>query len=384
MSILTKDNIRSIMRVIEQEIKPVKMSQGIVDDLLEFIRKYRQNTDISLEDNNAKIVKLFVINMKNNLTNKQIDIKEILKNEIKKQVGDNSEAANNKLLDVEIKSNNIIQKPAPVNTSVAIEPTAYHELLRVYGRDNIIRSSHLLFDSFNKDRTDNRTDRYVFHFENSYSKREGTVNALGQIRDIIEMEIFPFELPFSSSVNNYYNKITMLVGEFKQGFVGPEEFHFIFNTQVLSNNTVRLTPVNPVYKLRDPITKIDNLTLIFKAPFSPVNFHPDTIQVTVNYTNPPEFTTSSSHFLESGDLVYFTNFTTANLSADNSVIAETNRIDGHTITKLTDTMFSIPILDYTLVTPLNNFTPTVRLGSKRAIIPMRVGYLLPQKDVSDF
>ena len=45
------------------------------------------------------------------------------------------------------KSNIYNQKPAVLSTAVAIEPAAYHELLRTYGRDSIIRSSHLLFDS---------------------------------------------------------------------------------------------------------------------------------------------------------------------------------------------------------------------------------------------
>ena len=268
---------------------------------------------------------------------------------------------------------------------VSIDSTSYHELLRTYDRNAIMRNSHLLFDSFNRDRTDANTDRYVFHFENSYSRREGTVNALGQIRDIIELEVYPFELPFTSTVNNYYNKITMLVGEFKQGFIAKEEFHFIFNISVLNNNTVRLTPINPVYKLRDPITKLDNLTLIFRAPETPVVFHPDIIKVSINYLNPPVFSTIDGiHNLESGDLVYFTNFTTGNLSQDDPIIKLVNRVEGHTVNKISDTDFTVPLLDFTSVTPLIDFVLNVKLGSKRSFIPMRIGYLLPQKNITDF
>ena len=336
-----------------------------------------------------------------------VDIKELLKNEIQK-TGDNS--AN--LYDYSQDSGNggnggsgngggnggnggsnsggkssgrsgavVVANP------IAIDEEKWHMMQRTLGREQLIRSANLYFDSRYRDRTDSNTDRYVFHFNNTYSRREGTVNALGDIRDIIEMEIYPFELPFTQSTTNHYNKITMLVGEFKQGFISTEvpEFHFIFNTSILSNNTVRLTPVNPIYKLRDPITRLDRLTLQFNAPLIPVVFSPDIIDVTITYTNPATFTASISHQLETGDLVYFTDFTTNNPSADNSTIIFTNRIEGHTINKVSSTEFNCPILDFTTLTPMPlTYTTKVYLGSKRALIPIRFGYILPQKNLTDY
>jgi hypothetical protein len=387
MSVLTKSNIVSILKDVEKRIAPTRVNKTIVDSFLMFVKDFPVNEKMTLEQTNDKIVELFLRKMKTNLTEKEVDIKEMLKHEISKK-GDNPVLMLEKpaLKNAQAATTQVATKQGvTTSTSVTMEPNAYHELMRTYGRENIIRNSHLLFDSFNRDRSDTRSDRFVFHFENSYSKRDGTVNALGQIRDIIELEIYPFEIQNAPTINNFYNKITMLVGEFKQGFIGPEEFHFMFNVTTLNNNTVRLTPINPIYKLRDPIFKLDNLTLIFKAPFTPVVMRPDVIFATITYSNNPIFTTTEPHYLETGDLVYFTDFNTANPSADRTIIAETNRIEGHTINRTGILEFTIPTLDFsTIALKITGYQPRILLGSKRSFIPMRVGYLLPQKDVTDF
>lgn len=379
--IINKENATQLLREISAKIAPNKIDQSIIDSFSNFIRNFKVSAyrNQSKETINAIIVQLFLKKIKDSFDDTEYDIHEMLKHEINKK-GDNPELV--KMLPAT--KSTPTMAVSPNITTVAFDLPKYHELLRTMDRNAIIRDAHLFFDTFNRDRSDVNKDRYVFHFENSYSKREGTVNALGQIRDIIELEIYPFELPFTSTVNNYYNKITMLVGEFKQGFIGQEEFHFIFNTTILSNNTVRLTPVNSTFKLRDPITKLDNLTLIFKAPFTPVQFHDDIINCSITYANPARFTSTVDHNLESGDIVYFTNFATANLSGDNEIIQNVNRVEGFTINKISNVEFSVVILDFTTLTPIPGFTVQVKLGSKRALIPLRIGYILPQKNVTDF
>jgi hypothetical protein len=348
--------------------------------------KYKNMTDAqfyqSLED---MTVEMFISRMKETTEEEFIDVKELLKSEIQKK-GDNSSymgRPKNVNTGASVDTNSIV-----VANKISLDVEDYHSMQRTLGRDQLLRNANLWFDSRYRDRSDKNTDRYVFHFNNSYSRREGTVNSLGNIRDIIEMEIYPFELPFTSLTNNYYNKLTMLVGEFKQGFISTEgpEFHFIFNTAILPNNMVRLTPINPVYKLRDPITALDTLTLQFKAPLIPVKFDDDMVNVTITYANPAVFTTVNfvSHFLETGDIVYITSFTSDDPIADLDIIALTNRVEGHTINKLSSSEFSCPLLDFSTVTPKANLTLIVFLGSKRAFIPIRIGYILPQSNQTDF
>lgn len=351
--------------------------------------KYKNMTDAqfyqSLED---MTVEMFISRMKETTEEEFIDVKELLKSEIQKK-GDNAsymgrpKNANMSGVSGDANSGSVV-----VANKISLDVEDYHSMQRTLGRDQLLRNANLWFDSRYRDRSDKNTDRYVFHFNNSYSRREGTVNSLGNIRDIIEMEVYPFELPFTSLTNNYYNKLTMLVGEFKQGFISTEgpEFHFIFNTAILPNNMVRLTPINPVYKLRDPITALDTLTLQFKAPLIPVKFDDDMINVTITYSNPAVFTTVNfvSHFLETGDIVYFTTFTSDDPIADLDIIALTNRVEGHTINKLSSSDFSCPLLDFSTVTPKANLTLVVFLGSKRAFIPIRIGYILPQSNQTDF
>jgi hypothetical protein len=175
--------------------------------------------------------------------------------------------------------------------------------------------------------------------------------------------------------------------QFKNAYVSSEgpEFHFIFNTTILPNNTIRLTPVNPICRFREPITVVDKLSLIFKAPLTPVIFDADRLYCSIQYLNPARFISDQDNFLETGDIVYISEFTTNNINLDNNIITLTNRVAGHTINKISSTEFEIPLLDFTLVTN-PNFTlkPLIYFGSKRGLIPLKFSYILPQKGVTDF
>lgn len=386
LEIINKQNSIKLLREISTKIAPNELNQSIIDSFSNFIanfpvRNYRNATKDSI---NEIIVNLFLKKIKDSFSTQEYDIHEMLKHEINKK-GDNPELM--KMIAPSSQVKKAVVEPAPITPqtiNIAFDMPKYHETLRTLDRNAIMRDAHLFFDTFNRDRSDTNMDRYVFHFENSYSKKEGTVNALGNIRDVIEMEIYPFDLPFTTTVNNFYNKITLLIGEFKQGFIGQSEFHFMFDTKINNNNTVRLTPINPIFKLRTPITKLDDLTLIFKAPFDPVVFHNDIIECTVsNYVSPVEFTTTTDHNLESGDLIYFTNFTTADPTGDNDIIQYVNRAKGFNINKVDIDKFQISILDFSTITAITGLKIQIKLGSKRALIPLRLGCLLPQTGVTD-
>lgn len=399
----SKDVLKSMLGKIAVKLnRPIIRSE--VDSFVSYVKnidfdkynknfannpKYKNMSDDQFNESLEEMTtEMFIARMKETTEEEIIDVKELLKSEIQKK-GDNSKYMGRPHNDNSTNSTNSNSEGSVVVANrISLDVEDYHSMQRTLARDQLMRNANLWFDSRYRDRSDKNMDRYVFHFNNSYSRREGTVNSLGNIRDIIEMEVYPFELPFTSLTNNYYGKLTMLVGEFKQGFISTEgpEFHFIFNTTILPNNMVRLTPINPIYKLRDPITALDTLTLQFKAPLIPVKFDDDMVTVTITYSNPAVFTTVNfiSHFLETGDIVYFTTFTSDDPIADIDIISLTNRVEGHTINKLSSSEFSCPLLDFTTVTPKANLTLVVFLGSKRAFIPIRIGYILPQSNQTDF
>ena len=72
-------------------------------------------------------------------------------------------------------------------------------------------------------------------FNNNEITSQGTVNAIGNIRDITALRIFPIKLPYNSYIDNDYTRVTIFIQEISaQSFIGQENrrFHFMFSTTV--------------------------------------------------------------------------------------------------------------------------------------------------------
>jgi hypothetical protein len=193
------------------------------------------------------------------------------------------------------------------------------------------------------------TTYFRWNFNNNEITTQGTVNAIGNIRDITSIRIFPIRLPYNSHLDNDYDRVTIFIQEFSaQAFIAQENrrFHFIFSTST-ADRWINLEPESfndGYFRFRTPITRLDTLTLTLGSPLEQVVFDTDRMLANVTtYATTTEFTTVSPHILETGDRVYISNFSTANINTDTVFVSAINRTSGHLVTVTGASTFKIDI-----------------------------------------
>lgn len=248
------------------------------------------------------------------------------------------------------------------------------------------RKNYIMLDTRHRLTDTDGTQEQAWNFlSGSTVNAEGVVNSLGNVKNVVSVQVFPIKIPFKSSiVANAYGRVSMLVKEWQnQAFVGQEgrNFHFMFSATV-NGNMIDLVPLaDPtvgIFEFAKPITSIDKLTVTWGSPLEPITFDLDRMNVTIGYTNPATFTTGVPHNLLSGDQVYFQTFTTNNPGADNAIIAQTNQVAGFNVVVTSTTSFQILELDYTAIPAPNRINPLViqsYFGSKRIMIPLCLKYV---------
>lgn len=204
----------------------------------------------------------------------------------------------------------------------------------------------------------------------------GDIRMQDTLKEIIRMKVCPFWIPVTNINHGYYGKIRMLVKEFVSQSAQTTEFlkdctqrirHYHFEFQITRRDLNRfyLEPCNSgIFTFRKPFARPETLTISFTAPFEQILPDVDCLVASVTNANPAVFTTTEDHNLATGDLVYPELFE----SADPAINREINREQGHVITRLSDTTFSIPIDTSSLAGPVNDVK--VYFGSKRLIIPI--------------
>jgi hypothetical protein len=211
------------------------------------------------------------------------------------------------------------------------------------------------------------------------------------LQDIVEIEIYPFTMPYKPVYATFYNKITLTVNEWtSNSFEAYEggQFHFEFDIDSIDNNLIYLRPINNKYTFSIPMNKIDSFSLSFGAVYPKITFDPDRMYTSsISFTDPLGiFSFSEPHNLVTGDLVYITGFTTPDPSLDVDMISTVNRAEGHVIVKKNNYSFIINV-DLTAVRheiptgsniyPIDVFPQLVLVyfASKRIQIQMRLSYL---------
>jgi len=187
------------------------------------------------------------------------------------------------------------------------------------------------------------------------------------LEDIVEMEIEEFEIPLDNLFPNYYGRVTLFIEELNTQSVMSSEntrYHWDFKTSVNGNRMV-LTPMRRKFTFKDPIRFLTQTTLTFRWPYQLVPFNLERITaVATPGSNPVLWTTTLPHNINTNDPIYFTDVDTGN-PVINSLVNSTN---GHQITKISSTSFTIPI-DFTTVGAATSGVPI--FGQKRIIIPIR-------------
>jgi hypothetical protein len=209
--------------------------------------------------------------------------------------------------------------------------------------------SYIMLDTRYRILDDDGTTRFRWNFVNNETIAQGSVNAIGNIQNITALRVSPIRIPYSSIADNNYDRVTLFIEEFSaQSFIGQENtrFHFIFNANV-NDRWIDLDPFNfndGYFRFRSPITRLETLTIRFNAPLENIIFDRDRLNgIITTYGVKTEFTTSSNHNLETGDLIYISGFTTSRPASDTSIISNINKTNGHTITSTALNKFMIDV-----------------------------------------
>lgn len=253
---------------------------------------------------------------------------------------------------------------------------------KIFNYPSLLRDSNILIDSRYQNLANDDRSRIPFTIVNNTKTKipgSGIITSIGLIQDILEIEIFPFSIPYISAADNYYKKITMSILELSSISIDAYEdsqFHFMFTAEK-NKNLIDLTPINSVFRFYKPIAKLIDFTLRFGSPLTPIVFDKDRLYTSsIDYTsNPGKLTFSEDHNLLSGDIIYITNFTSNNPAKDLSIINEINNKNGHLCTRTNNDEISINV-DFELVSsPNTSLSIEVYFGSKRILMPMRIRYM---------
>ncbi len=378
------DNLKKIIKLAEIEFNKSLNKLEIVNivqfikqlDFTKLYKNYKGDVDVT----NTNIIIMYKAYMNQS---KDFDLQEYQK---KSLVADTSvpynagESFRNKETLVSDSSIDIASLLA--NFPKLATETDQVNFTKIFNYQSLLRDSNILIDSRYQNLANSDRSRIPFTIVNNTKTKipgSGIITSIGLIQDIVEIEIFPFSIPYISAADNYYKKITMSILELSSISIDAYEdsqFHFMFKAEK-NKNLIDLTPINSVFRFYKPIAKLIDFTLKFGSPLNPIIFDKDRLYTSfIDYTsNPGILTFSEDHNLLSGDIIYITNFTSANPAKDFNIINEINNKDGHLCTRTNNLSISINA-DFTMVSePNTSLLVEVYFGSKRILMPMRIRYM---------
>jgi hypothetical protein len=362
--IINKENIFAIVKTINNKLNINTINNQLIINFMKFIKQVDLRFLIinlkNVDNINSKIIDLYI----NNIKTENIDIHEIRKQTVKEQI--------TKVLDDD--SNNMTYLSYNKNLT-----------LQSHNNHNDLQYNDIIIFLDSKYQNIANRDLALINFNisnNTKNKqlRSGSVTAVGNITNIVQFEIVSFSIPYKSIADNIQNKVTLCLREFTSDCIEAYEdspFHFIFSTQVKKNSII-LEPDNKIYKFRKPITQLNELTLRFGSPLTPIVFDKDRMtSLPVDYTKDPGILTfSQDHNLQTGDMITITNFTSNDPAADMFILNDINDPNGHPITKIDCKSISINIGFKQIRDPIPGQTVDVYFESKRIMIPLRIKYII--------
>ncbi len=304
-------------------------------------------------------------------------------------------------LDLEFSKKEKFETNSAFSSFVQADEQSKLNLVKYFNYESLIRDEYIIIDSRYQNTTNSDKSKLVFNLQpNLKSAKSTSLNSQTQggiligtnIKDIVQIEIAPFTIPYKPAFDNFYKKITLSINEWTtNSFQAYEDgaFHFILNIEKIENNLIYLSPVDRVFKFIKPVNYIDNFTLSFGAMLPKITFDEDRMSTSnIDYTSTDGVITfDNDHNLITGDLVYISNFTTLNPALDVLFIAQMNRSDGHTIVKKNNKSIIIN-MDFTEIRhadppnsniyPIDTFTQIIDVyfASKRIQIPLRIKHLI--------
>ena len=217
---------------------------------------------------------------------------------------------------------------------------------------NSVNRAYFVLDTRYRVLTNDGTRYFQWNHINNLSLSQGTVNSLGNIRDIISMKLTHFRIPAVASADTPYKRISVLVHELgTQAFIAHENvrYHFLGNLDDhnLAPGWMEIDPTKNFggeFKFNKSITHIDTMTVSLGSPLEPVIFDPDRLDARItSFASPVTFTFSQPHNLLNGNTVYITSYNSANPQFDGGILSSINMPTGLTATVTGPNVITAPI-----------------------------------------
>jgi hypothetical protein len=417
-----KENVKLILNSLEKVLNK-KFNRIEISNLIDFLNTVNYSNLYNSYKVDVDKINDYLINIYKGDLNKQkpFDIHEYLKGEItdnkKNIVSDYAFGTNlNTTKKAPVIQQQSVQQSVqqPIIQSSNLDTSSLSEILpklkaksdqieftKIVNYESLWRDANILVDSRYQNIANTDRSKLIFTLVGNTKTKvpgSGIITTIGSLRDIVEIEVFPFSIPYISTADNYYKKITLSILELASISVDAYEdsqFHFMFTCEQ-QGNLLMLTPINTVFRFYKPITRLNEFSIRFGAPLNPVIFDKDRLNTSnIDYTsNPGIITFSESHNLITGDLIYITNFETKDVAADLNIINEINNPNGHICTRLSNTSISINV-DFTQIIvanrplAINNYPNSsnpqdlsliIYFGSKRILMPLRIRYIQGTQD----
>ena len=327
--------------------------------------------------------------------NKQNNKNEI-QDELRRTIGTTSESnTSNNVYDDPNYSKSLLLKREPQNNSPFNFPDPV-KMARVFNPESFFRKNYIVLDSRYRiiDNSGSiNTFKWVYNLGSQIST-QGGVSAVGNVREITAMKVYPFRIPYVESADNKYSRISVLLNNFSaQAFISNEnrKFHFMLQSQIDSDfidlNTDNFN--DGEYHFENPVTTANNIEISFGSPLSPILFDNDRDACLIDYFSISpltKITTILKHNLANGNQVYFSNFTVGDVSPllivqksiNENIKNNINKAEGFLITVIDDYNFSIDYDSSAIQNPvIRNFD--VYYGSKRIFMPIEFTFIMPEK-----
>jgi len=271
-----------------------------------------------------------------------------------------------------------------LNTNILNSVTGLRSEFKLLKTVQDVYSSYMLLDSRYRKlegAIGNPINEYRWEYTPTIYTTQGTANVISRIQDILYIQVQEFHIPYSADADNIYKRVSMLIQEFSALAVIAHEnrrYHLLFHTEI-EGNRIRMGPPptdEGKFRFATPINKVDQLTISFGSPLTPIQFKPDRYHITAIPVNQlmTHILFTVAHDVNNGEIVLLSGFTTAAATIDESQINVINRDNGHVVTVVNATTLSIAV-DLTTITALAT-PPVVEcfITTRRVLIPVRMVY----------
>lgn len=259
-----------------------------------------------------------------------------------------------------------------------------------------IKKTYLLLDRRYQSAEGNNSTLFTWNVvttSGTFDKYSSAVSSI-ELKNIVAIRLYPFKFPNTPRVFGNDNTLSVEIVELNnQAYIAAafyKRFHFSFN--IFRQNplygtsytgtqepfkTSDLSDKGAVINFREPIAKLDNLSIRFGNPFNTLTLNPDKLPATVSASGIQTLVDfgTTPHYCAVGDVITFKNFNTTIPATDYDIIVSINDENGWYITAITSTTVTVDRDLTGLVGVINSNPTTILLDAKRFILRLEIDYV---------